>query len=197
MPAVDAIGADLVHQYRLAYVTTYPVLTATRLRVAVAGTGTTATAGATVRVPPVRRVRSTCASVRGLPGHAGVSVAWLIAAALLLGLAGVAIVECGGYGASPAARDEPENRQRVIEFQRSGNQRRVDNDVVDIAVAGIVEVAPARDEAQLTVERGEIHRLGRELVLGVPLESLHAEDQHPAVGQADPDGISRPQICSW
>jgi hypothetical protein len=51
MPAVDAIGADLAHQYQLAYVTTEPALAATRLRVAVAEGGTTATAEATVRVP--------------------------------------------------------------------------------------------------------------------------------------------------
>src|SRR4029079_12014619 len=50
-PAVAAIGADLAHQYRLAYVTAYPALTATRLRVAVAEGGATATAEATVRVP--------------------------------------------------------------------------------------------------------------------------------------------------
>jgi hypothetical protein len=51
MPAVDAIGADLVHQYLLAYATAYPALTPTRLRVAVSEAGTTATAEATVRVP--------------------------------------------------------------------------------------------------------------------------------------------------
>ena len=49
MPAVDAIGADLVHQYLLAYATAYPALTATRLRVAVSEAGTTATAEATVQ----------------------------------------------------------------------------------------------------------------------------------------------------
>jgi hypothetical protein len=86
MPAVDAIGADLAHQYRLAYATAYPALTATRLRVAVAEAGTTATAQATVRVP-------TAQPSPGARGHAGVSVAWLIAAVLLLGLAGVAIAD--------------------------------------------------------------------------------------------------------
>jgi hypothetical protein len=84
MPAVDAIGADLVHQYRLAYVTSYSALTATRLRVAVAEAGTTATAEATVRVP-------TAGARHG--GPAGVSVAWLIAAVLLFGLTGVAIFD--------------------------------------------------------------------------------------------------------
>jgi hypothetical protein len=84
MPAVDAIGADLVHQYRLAYVTSYAALTATRLRVAVAEAGTTATAEATVRVP-------TAGARHG--GPAGVSVAWLIAAVLLFGLIGVAIFD--------------------------------------------------------------------------------------------------------
>jgi hypothetical protein len=84
MPAVDAIGADLVHQYQLAYATAYPALTATRLRVAVAEAGTTATAEATVRVPTAGARHS---------GHAGVSVAWLIAAVLLFGLIGVAIFD--------------------------------------------------------------------------------------------------------
>jgi hypothetical protein len=88
MPAVDAIGADLVHQYRLAYATAYPALTATRLRVAVAEAGTTVTAEATVRVPAVQASAGARRS-----GHAGVSVAWLIAAVLLLGLAGVAIFD--------------------------------------------------------------------------------------------------------
>ena len=96
MPAVDAIGADLIHQYRLAYATAYPALTATRLRVAVAEAGTTATAEATVRVPashdwPTPRAAAS-AGARG-SGHAGVSVAWLIAAVLLFGLAGVAIFD--------------------------------------------------------------------------------------------------------
>ena len=84
MPAVDAIGADLVHQYRLAYATSYPALTMTRLRVAVAEAGATAAAEATVRVPTAGARRS---------GHGGVSVAWLIAAVLLLGLIGMAIFD--------------------------------------------------------------------------------------------------------
>jgi hypothetical protein len=88
MPAVDAIGADLAHQYQLAYATAEPALTATRLRVAVAGSGTTATTEATVRVPTARASAGARRS-----GHAGVSVAWLIAAVLLLCLAGAAIVD--------------------------------------------------------------------------------------------------------
>src|SRR6266536_3466860 len=96
MPAVDAIGADLVHQYRLVYATAYPALTATRLRVAVAEAGTTATAEATVRVPASHdwstpRAQASAGARRS--GHAGVSVAWLIAAVLLFGLAGVAIFD--------------------------------------------------------------------------------------------------------
>ncbi len=87
MPAVDAIGADLAHQYRLAYATTEPALTATRLRVAVAEGGATATAEATVRVP------ASSGSSAGARGNAGVSVAWLVAAVLLLCLAGGAIVD--------------------------------------------------------------------------------------------------------
>ena len=88
MPAVDAIGADLARQYQLAYATTEPALAATRLRVAVAEGGTTATAEATVRVPTTQ---SSAGARRS--GHAGVSVAWLIAAVLLFGLAGVAIFD--------------------------------------------------------------------------------------------------------
>jgi hypothetical protein len=88
MPAVDAVGADLVHQYRLAYATAYPALTATRLRVAVAEAGTAATAETTVRVPTTQ---SSAGARRS--GHAGVSVAWLIAAVLLVGLAGLAIFD--------------------------------------------------------------------------------------------------------
>jgi hypothetical protein len=88
MPAVDAIGADLVHQYRLAYATAYPALTATRLRVAVAQAETTATAEATVRVPTTQLSAGARRS-----GHAGVSVAWLIAAVLLVVLAGLAIFD--------------------------------------------------------------------------------------------------------
>ena len=87
LPAVDAIGADLAHQYRLAYATAYPALTATRLRVAVAEGGTTATAEATVRVP------ASSGSSAGAHGNAGVSVAWLVAAVLLLCLGGAAIVD--------------------------------------------------------------------------------------------------------
>jgi hypothetical protein len=88
MPAVDAIGADLAHQYRLAYATAYPALTATRLRVAVAEAGTTAAAEAAVRVPTTP---SSAGAHRS--GHAGVSVAWLIAAVLLVVLAGLAIFD--------------------------------------------------------------------------------------------------------
>jgi hypothetical protein len=95
LPAVDAIGADLVHQYQLAYTTAVPALTATRLRVAVAEAGTTATAEATVRVPAYDSsappAQASAAARRS--GHAGVSVAWLIAAVLLAGLAGAAIVD--------------------------------------------------------------------------------------------------------
>jgi hypothetical protein len=96
MPAVDAIGADLAHQYRLAYATAYPAMTATRLRVTVAEGGTTATAEASVRVPPsddrsAPRAQASAGARRG--GHAGVSVAWLIAVVLLAGLACVAIVD--------------------------------------------------------------------------------------------------------
>jgi hypothetical protein len=98
LPAVDAIGADLVHQYQLAYTTAVPALTATRLRVAVAGAGTTATAEATVRIPApgsssASQARARAQAPAGAPGQAGVSVAWLIAAALLLGLAGAAFFE--------------------------------------------------------------------------------------------------------
>ena len=88
MPAVDAIGANLVRQYRLAYTTAYPALTATRLRVAVAEAGTTATAEATVQVPTAQASAGTRRS-----GRAGVSTAWLIAAVLLFGLVGVAIFD--------------------------------------------------------------------------------------------------------
>ena len=94
MPAVDAIGADLAHQYQLAYATTEPALAATRLRVAVAEGGTTATAEATVRVPPSSGSSAPRAQVpAGTRGNAGVSVAWLIAAVLLVGLAGAAIFD--------------------------------------------------------------------------------------------------------
>jgi hypothetical protein len=84
LPAADAIGADLAHQYRLAYATSQPALTTARLRVAVADAGTTATTEATVRVPTAGA---------GGGGHGGVSAAWLIAAVLLLGLIGVAILD--------------------------------------------------------------------------------------------------------
>ena len=90
LPAVDAIGADLVHQYQLAYATAVPALTPTRLRVAVAEAGATATAEATVRVPAYAPPGQAAAR-RG--GNAGVSVAWLIAAALLTGLAVAAIFD--------------------------------------------------------------------------------------------------------
>ena len=94
MPAVDAVGADLAHQYQLAYATTEPALTATRLRVAVAEGGTTATTEATVRVPASSGSSAPRAQVlAGARGNAGVSVAWLIAAVLLLCLAGAAIVD--------------------------------------------------------------------------------------------------------
>ena len=95
LPAVDAIGADLAHQYQLAYTTAVPALTATRLRVAVAEAGTTATAEATVRVPAydssARPAQAPSAARRS--GNAGVSVAWLIAAVLLVGLVGAAIFD--------------------------------------------------------------------------------------------------------
>ena len=88
MPAVDAIGADLAYQYRLAYATASPAPTVTRLRVAVAEGGTTATAEATVRVPTAQASAGARRS-----GHGGVSVAWLIAAVLLLGLVGMAMLD--------------------------------------------------------------------------------------------------------
>ncbi len=84
LPAADAIGADLAHQYRLAYATSYPAMTTTRLRVAVADAGTTATTEAAVRVP---------AAGAGGSAQGGVSMAWLIGAVLLLGLIGVAILD--------------------------------------------------------------------------------------------------------
>jgi len=93
LPAVDAIGADLVHQYQLAYTTAVPALTATRLRVAVAEAGATATAEATVRVPAYDSSAppEQTSALRGC--NAGVSVAWLIAAVLLVGLVGAAIFD--------------------------------------------------------------------------------------------------------
>jgi hypothetical protein len=96
MPAVDAVGADVVHQYRLAYATAYPALAATRLRVAVAEAGTTATVEATVRVPASSGSSTPPAQASAgarRSDHAGVSVAWLIAAVLLFGLAGVALFD--------------------------------------------------------------------------------------------------------
>jgi hypothetical protein len=95
LPAVDAIGADLVDQYQLAYTAAVPALTATRLRVAVAGAGTTATAEATVRVPAYDSSAppAQASAAAGRSGHAGVSVAWLIAAPLLFGLVGAAIFD--------------------------------------------------------------------------------------------------------
>jgi uncharacterized protein HemX len=63
--------------------------------VAVAEAGTTATAEATVRVPAYDSsappAQASAAARRS--GHAGVSVAWLIAAVLLAGLVGAAIVD--------------------------------------------------------------------------------------------------------
>jgi len=112
MPAVDAIGADLVHQYRLVYATAYPALTATRLRVAVTEAGTTATGEATVRVPTSPGPQAQASA--GARGHAGVSVAWLIAAALLVGLAGVTIVDIRRVRRQPAARDGPAKLKRTV-----------------------------------------------------------------------------------
>jgi hypothetical protein len=93
LPAVDAIGADLVHQYQLAYTTVVPALTATRLRVAVAEAGSTATAEATVRVPAYDSAAPPRQASARRGGNAGVSMAWLIAAVLLAGLAGAAIFD--------------------------------------------------------------------------------------------------------
>ena len=117
MPAVDAIGADLIHQYRLVYATSHPALTATRLRVAVAEAGTTATAEATVRVPvpdhqSALRAHGSVGERRS--GHGGVSVAWLIAAVLLVGLGGVAIFEVRRWRREPTARGEPDNLRRAV-----------------------------------------------------------------------------------
>jgi hypothetical protein len=103
LPAVDAIGADLVHQYQLTYTTAVPALTATRLRVAVAEAGIAATAEATVRVPPYDSSAppaQASAAARG-SGRAGVSVAWLIAAVLLFGLVGAAIFDIRQIGRKP------------------------------------------------------------------------------------------------
>ena len=95
LPAVDAIGADLVHQYQLAYTTAVPALTATRLRIAVTGAGTTpgttATAEATVRIPAPDN--SSTERAQAPAGQSGLSMAWLIAAVLLLALAAAAILD--------------------------------------------------------------------------------------------------------
>ncbi len=117
MPAVNAIGADLVHQYRLVYATSRPALTATRLRVAVAEPGTTATTEATVRVPipyhqPTPRADVSVGQRRS--GHAGLSVAWLIAAVLLVGLGGVAIFDLRRWRRESTARDEPGHLRRAV-----------------------------------------------------------------------------------
>jgi hypothetical protein len=118
MPAVDAIGADLVHQYRLVFAATQPPLTATRLRVAVAEAGTTATAEATMRVPvphgaPAPRAQVSAGESRS--GHGGVSVAWVIAAVLLVGLGGAAIFDTRRWRRrEPAARGEPGNLRRAV-----------------------------------------------------------------------------------
>jgi hypothetical protein len=117
LPAVDAIGADLAHQYRLAYATTYPALAATRLRVAVAEAGTTATAEATVRVPAwydrsAPQAQANAGEHRS--DHGGMSMAWLIAAVLLIGLAGVAIFDLRRGRRKSAARDEPGSLQRIV-----------------------------------------------------------------------------------
>jgi hypothetical protein len=93
LPAVDAIGADLVHQYQLAYSTAVPALTATRLRVAVAEAGATATAEATVRVPAYDSSAPPGQTAARRGGNPGVSVAWLIATVLLVGLVGAAIFD--------------------------------------------------------------------------------------------------------
>jgi hypothetical protein len=115
MPAVDAIGADLVHQYRLVYATSHPALTTTRLRVTVAEPGTTATAAATVQVPiPDHRSDPAAQASAGEPrgGQAGMSVAWLIAAVLLLGLGGLAIFDLRRR--EPNARGEPGHLRRAV-----------------------------------------------------------------------------------
>ncbi len=101
LPAVDAVGADLVHQYQLAYTTAVPPLTTTRLRVAVAGAGTaagtaagtTATTEATVRIPARDGAQARAQAPSGPRRHGGISLAWPIAAVLLLGLAAAALFE--------------------------------------------------------------------------------------------------------
>ena len=93
LPAVDAIGADLAQQYQLTYATAVPAPTATRLRVAVAEAGTATAAEATVRVPPYDSSAPPAQASARRGGNAGMSVAWLIAAALLVGLVGTAIFD--------------------------------------------------------------------------------------------------------
>jgi len=117
LPAVDAIGGDLIHQYRLVYATSHPALAPTRLRVAVAAAGTTATAEATVRVPAPddrsgTRAHGSVAEGRG--AHGGVSLAWLIAAVLLVGLGGAAIFDVRRWRRQPAARHEPASLRRAV-----------------------------------------------------------------------------------
>jgi hypothetical protein len=104
LPAVDAIGADLAQQYQLTYATVVPALTATRLRVAVAEAGTAATAEATVRVPPYHSSAPPAQAAAHRGGNAGVSVAWLIAAVLLVGLAGAAIFDIRQVRRKPGSR---------------------------------------------------------------------------------------------
>ena len=60
---------------------------------AVAEAGTAATAEATVRVPPYDSSAPPAQASARRGGNAGVSVAWLIAAALLVGLVGAAIFD--------------------------------------------------------------------------------------------------------
>jgi uncharacterized protein HemX len=61
--------------------------------VAVAEAGSTATAEATVRVPAYDSAAPPRQASARRGGNAGVSVAWLIAAVLLAGLAGAAIFD--------------------------------------------------------------------------------------------------------
>jgi len=118
MPAVDAIGADLGHQYRLVFAASHPPLTATRLRVSVAEAGTTATAEATMRVPVPHGAsapRALVSAGESRAGHGGVSVAWIIAAVLLAGLGGAAIFDMRRWRRRrPAARSEPGNLRRAV-----------------------------------------------------------------------------------
>jgi uncharacterized protein HemX len=85
--------------------------------VAVAEPGTTATAEVTVRVPisyhqPTPRAHVSVGQRRS--GHAGLSVAWLIAAVLLVGLGGVAIFDLRRWRREQTARDEPGNLRRAV-----------------------------------------------------------------------------------